>query len=105
MMGRFFGSRAMADDLRMARYSAAKEFGFCLIKSLGMAKEQHGWPSQISRLSMWMKPTSSNTARWLIGSGPRNPSMLPARRLATISAGGTTRSCTSVSGLMPFSAR
>jgi hypothetical protein len=88
-----------------ARYSAAKLLGFCLMKSSLTPNAQHGWPSQISLDRMWMKPTSSYTARWLNGSGPRKPSMLPARRLATISGGGVTRICTSVSGFRPFSAR
>ncbi|MCY1561549.1 hypothetical protein D9M68_988160 [compost metagenome] len=91
--------------MRIARYSAAKVLGFFSMKAPLTPKAQQGWPSQISLDRMWMKPTSSYTARWLNGSGPRKPSMLPARRLATISGGGVTRICTSVSGLMPCSAR
>jgi hypothetical protein len=49
----------MAAAFRIARYSAAKLFGFCLMKSAGAANEQQGWPSQISRERMWMKPSSS----------------------------------------------
>ena len=88
-----------------ARYKAAKVLGFCLMNSSLTQNAQQGWPSQISLERMWIKPTSSYTARWLNGSGPKNPSILPARKLATISGGGVTRICTSVSGLMPFSAK
>ncbi|MNT36147.1 hypothetical protein D3C72_1722120 [compost metagenome] len=95
----------MAAEVSTARYSAAKVLGFFWMNSVLVPKAQQGWPFHRSLVSRWMKPTSSNTARWLKGSGPRKPSILPARRLATISAGGTTRSCTSVSGFKPASAR
>ena len=92
-------------ELTMARNSAAKVLGLCSTKLVLAAKAQQGCLSQISLVNRWMKPMPSNTARWLKGSATMKPSMLSARRLATMSGGAITRSCTSVSGSSPFSAR
>ena len=43
----------------IARVNAAKEFGEVAMNSRLAAKEQQGWPSQISFDSMCMKPTPS----------------------------------------------
>ena len=52
--------------------------GFCLTKSVGTPKEQQGGRPQISFERMWMKPTSSNTARWLKGQPGSRPGCRPA---------------------------
>ena len=101
---RFSALRAMAAEVSTARYSAAKLFGCFWMNSALVPKAQQGWPFHSSLVSRCRKPSSSYTARWLKGSGPRKPSMLPARRLATISGGGTTRIWMSVSGFSPASA-
>ncbi len=46
-------------------------FGAFSANSRLAANAQHGCPGQMSFESIQMKPTSSNTARWLNGSGPR----------------------------------
>ena len=49
----------MAAAFRIARYSAAKVFGFCVTNASDTPNAQHGWPSQISFVRIWMKPISS----------------------------------------------
>ncbi|MDT4884834.1 hypothetical protein FQZ97_1210120 [compost metagenome] len=71
MSSRFFGSRAMADAVSTERTSAAKVLGFFSMNSAEVPKAQQGWPFHRSRVSRCRKPISSNTARWLKGSGPR----------------------------------
>jgi len=56
---RFFASCAIAEAVRIERYSAANVLGFCLTKSSDTPNAQHGWPSQMSFDRMWMKPTPS----------------------------------------------
>ena len=47
----------------MIALSSAVVFGIVVTNSFDAANAQHGWPSQISLDSTWMKPTPSYTAR------------------------------------------
>ena len=74
-------------------------FGFFSANSAVNAQTFSGWSFQMSCVLIAVNPMPSAIVRAFQGSPTQNPSILPTFILATIWAGGTTISETSLSGI------